>query len=478
MVLTRSLTKKLLQEENDETPKYRKRKSIISESSVDSSDSDFIFRETESESDNDTVSSVGSGDSFKTPPPKRPRYKQLNDSINILSVRRPRRKNKKPVRNNKNKKFEPSVKNITTISDLIKCGLEWKLFENENNPELNFTHIEYDRIFQIVPELMKLDDMVGMTDLKSCITEQILYFVQNLQGNEMMNIVITGDPGTGKTTIAKILGSIYCKLGILESRVEEESEEATEEEEKVDEHGKRYRTIFINFEDIDKEAEKSQEFPFKVLGRADLIGRYLGHTAMKTKKALESCKGGVVFIDEAYSIGQSENDSDSYSKECINTINQFLSENRDIICILAGYEKEIESQIFSTNPGMDRRFPWRFKMDVYNSNDLKDIFLLCVYKDEWVLNFDENDPKNKKKLISYFSEKDFKNNGGDCEFLFNRCKIEHGKRIFYLEETEKKKQRFCLSLDDIHNGFESYKKAKEKQKSKSLGKDVQFGMYI
>ena len=318
--------------------------------------------------------------------------------------------------------------------------------------------------------------MVGMTDLKSCITEQIIYFVQNLQGNEMMNIVITGDPGTGKTTIAKILGSIYCKLGILESRGNEE-EEKEDDEIDIDEHGTRYRRIFIDFEEIDRKS-KPKEFPFQVLGRADLIGRYLGQTAMKTKKALENCKGGVVFIDEAYSIGQSENDSDSYSKECINTINQFLSENRDIICILAGYEKEIESQIFSSNPGMDRRFPWRFKMDVYNRNDLKDIFLLCVHNDEWVLNFDDTDPENKRRLLSYFPEKEFKNNGGDCEFLFNRCKIEHGKRIFYLEETKKEKERFCLSLDDIQKGFESFLKAKERHKSKSLGKDIQFGMYI
>ena len=103
-----------------------------------------------------------------------------------------------------------------------------------------------------------------------------------LRGNEMMHIMITGDPGVGKTTIATLLSKIYLSLGILES------------------------DTFISPR------------------RSDLIAEYLGQTAVKTNKLLESAKGGVVFIDEAYSLGDKQG-RDSFSRECINAINQFLS---------------------------------------------------------------------------------------------------------------------------------------------------------
>lgn len=107
-------------------------------------------------------------------------------------------------------------------------------------------------------------------------------------------------PGVGKTTLGKILAELYCSLGFL----------------KTDN--------------------------FRVVSRADLIAGYVGQTALKTLKVLKESVGGVLFIDEAYSLGGGADESGtSYSKECIDTTNKFLSENTtDFILIVAGYRRD------------------------------------------------------------------------------------------------------------------------------------------
>jgi hypothetical protein len=85
---------------------------------------------------------------------------------------------------------------------------------------------------------------------------------------------------------------------------------------------------------------------FNVVKRSDLISEYLGGTTVKTLETLNRCKNGVILIDEAYSLG-SNGSEDIYAKECIDTLNQYLSENVDkIICIIAGYKKELDSCFF------------------------------------------------------------------------------------------------------------------------------------
>lgn len=304
---------------------------------------------------------------------------------------------------------------VHTLSDLIKVIKQWKSNRSRYITErLSFTEIEYDNLVSILPHLKKLNRMIGMTDLKNSIVKQMLYFVQNLHGNEMMNIVLVGHPGTGKTSVAELLGKIYSTLRIIPGE-------------------------------------------FKKVGRSELVGKYLGHTADKTKKLLESCKGGVLFIDEAYSLGIESDDKDSFARECINTLTQFLSENTDTICILAGYEHELRTRLFSQNPGLDRRFPWWFRMDAYTSNDLKEIFLYLVKKSKWKL-------KCKNQMMDYFTTtKNFPNYGGDCQFFLNKCKIEHANRIFGYNEDKKAKARYRLNSVDVQNGYRSYMISKKTQ---------------
>jgi hypothetical protein len=161
-----------------------------------------------------------------------------------------------------------------------------------------------------------------------------------------------------------------------------------------------------------------------VADRSNLIGMYLGHTAVQTKTVLESAKGGIILIDEAYSLG-SEEGRDSFSKECIDTINQYLSEHCDeLVCIIAGYKNEIENCFFKQNSGLDRRFPWRFEIDKYSSDELTEI--LYRQLNTWTMVTERSYINEKiKENLEYF-----KGNGGDTKNLLDKCKIAHARRAF------------------------------------------------
>ena len=175
----------------------------------------------------------------------------------------------------------------------------------------------------LLPELNELNDMIGLHKFKKQIVDQIIFFIQSDGDGVMLHTVLEGPPGTGKTTVSNILSRIYSKLGIFKKP------------------------------------------KFNIVRRSDLISEYLGGTAIKTMETLERCKKGVMLIDEAYSLGsKSSGGEDSYAKECIDTINQYLTENVDkIICIIAGYKSELDSCFFSMNPGLRRRFPWTFTIE-------------------------------------------------------------------------------------------------------------------
>jgi SpoVK/Ycf46/Vps4 family AAA+-type ATPase len=255
--------------------------------------------------------------------------------------------------------------------------------------------------------------------MKKSILDQLLYFIQELhignQISEFKHTVIYGCPGTGKTEIAKIIGNMYSKLGILKNNV------------------------------------------FKKVTRNDLIAGYLGQTAIKTKKVIDECLGGVLFIDEAYSLASTEN-NDTYSKECLDTLCEALSDHKDdLMVIIAGYDKELEDTFFRVNRGLESRFIWRFKMDPYNHKEMMKIFKKKVFEHEW--NFENETEINEK----WFSNKKevFKNFGRDMELLFTYTKIAHGRRIYGKDKELRKK----ISLPDINNGYEIFLKNRQQKEN-------------
>ena len=306
------------------------------------------------------------------------------------------------------KKIDIKV-SLKTIGDLIKLADDYPL-----SPTIEY-NIDMRAIHLIKPDMVRLNDMIGMDNLKENILDQILYFIQKLHihknensNNEFMHTVIYGPPGTGKTETAHIIGGIYSKLGILKKNV------------------------------------------FKKVTRADLIAGYLGQTALKTQEVIKSALGGVLFIDEAYALGNKEK-KDSFAKECIDTLCEALSNHKhELMVIIAGYEEDLKKCFFSYNQGLDSRFIWRFKIDDYNPTELQQIFNKKVKDCGWLI--------GKTPTTWFKKNKDyFKYFGRDMETLLAKVKIAHSRRVFCLDEKEKRN----INNEDIEKGFELYLKNEE-----------------
>jgi hypothetical protein len=192
---------------------------------------------------------------------------------------------------------------------------------------------------------------------------------------------------------------------------------------------------------------------FKKVTRSDLIAGYLGQTAIKTRDIINECLDGVLFIDEAYSLGNSEK-RDIFSKECIDTLCEALSDHKNrLMVLIAGYEKELSECFFSYNQGLDSRFTWRFKTDDYTGEELHLIFCKKVADCEWSIK------DNSGISGEWFSKKKdyFKFYGRDIETLLAKTKIAHSRRVFCKDATEKMK----LTLTDLENGFAIFIKNEE-----------------
>jgi len=316
---------------------------------------------------------------------------------------------------------------INSIDDLLSLI-------NKYNIEPNIKYnINMQTLHSIKEPLIELNNMIGMKDLKNNITDQILYFAQELykskdSSGDFLHTVIYGPPGTGKTEIAKIMGKIYSKIGILSKGT------------------------------------------FRKVTRADLVSGYLGQTALKTRDVIKDCLGGVLFIDEAYALGNNEK-KDSFSKECIDTLCEALSDNKNnLMVIIAGYETELKECFFNYNQGLDSRFTWRFTTDEYKADELFKIFLKKVSDIEWIIADDSNIKVEWfKKNMDYF-----KFFGRDMETLLAKTKIAHSKRVFCKPENEKKK----LTLLDLNKGFEMYLKNNDVKNRKEQGNLMKSLEYI
>lgn len=337
---------------------------------------------------------------------------------------------------------------IENINDLIK------LIDNHKLDRTIKYNINMKALHNIKEPLIELNNMIGMQQLKNSIVDQILYFLQNLhqynyktdektnnknnstQG-DFIHSVVYGPPGTGKTEVAKLMGKIYSNLGIL------------------------------------------QKGTFKKVTRSDLIAGYLGQTAIKTKDVIKESLGGVLFIDEAYSLGNDEK-RDSFSKECIDTLCEALSDHKhELMVIIAGYENELNDCFFSYNQGLESRFAWRFKTDEYSATDLYNIFLKKVNEIGWSIynNKDfENECKMKCITESWFKEKknSFRYYGRDIETLLSKTKIAHSRRVFCKPENEKR----VIILDDLNKGYEMFMQNDNNKKRKEKMNEIITSMYV
>jgi replication-associated recombination protein RarA len=340
-----------------------------------------------------------------------------NPNPNLIPLITPPPKTKKKV-----KYEELDCPLINNISDLIRIAKTTKLYKNIDN-------IMLWRISDILEEL---NNLIGMEELKESIFFQVIYYLQKMhtrnQNEEYLHTAIMGPPGSGKTSVARIIGSLYQKMDIL-----------------------------------------SNTGIFKIAYRDDLIAEYLGQTAVKTRKLLNSCLGGILFIDEVYSLGQKDK-KDSFSKEALDTLTGFLSEHKnDFCCIIAGYEKDIEECFFGTNKGLKRRFPWCHSIKPYSSSDLSKIMIKMIKDMNWITYIEESE------LIVLFdkNKEHFKYYGGDIETFLTKCKMCHSKRVFCLDSSVK----YILTKEDLESAINMILKAKNNLEKDDDEKSIPFGMY-
>ena len=226
----------------------------------------------------------------------------------------------------------------------------------------------------------ELKSLIGLAPVKEEVSK-LTNFIKIQQMREQKGMatapvsyhcVFTGNPGTGKTTVARIVAEIYKNLGILKKGHLVETD------------------------------------------RSGLVAEYVGQTAVKTNKIIDEALDGVLFIDEAYSLVQGG--SNDYGTEAISTLLKRMEDDRDrLVVILAGYSNEMK-QFIDSNPGLQSRFNRYINFVDYEADDLQQIFMLNINKNEYKLSTDA-EQKLKIVLTKAVEEKD--KNFGNGRFVRN-----------------------------------------------------------
>lgn len=320
------------------------------------------------------------------------------------------------------------------------------------------------KLRSVLGPLKKLQAMVGMRAVKQAVVGHVLFFLQGMHegSDDMLHTVIQGPPGVGKTLLGSVLAEIYHALGIIRAPPAPPALQA--QQQLLGPFGQlpgmRKAPPSSSVLGVRKTATKRQappppppvappppppqprqappaaagaktKPPFRVVRRSDLIGKYLGHTAAMTQGVIDSCLGGVMFIDEAYALGNAEG-RDSFSKECIDTINQNLSEKKgQLLVIVAGYKDDLARCFFAHNPGLERRFPFVYNIEPYSAAELADILERKVEAlgEGWRVR-PEDVPQVRRAFEKHHAAGRFSNHAGDVEALLFASRVEHAKRVF------------------------------------------------
>lgn len=307
--------------------------------------------------------------------------------------------------------------------DTAKSADKAKDVERENrtdtkaNASLSEQQIAADQDTEEIPAeniddlRAELNELIGLDGIKKEVNNLInmvnvhkMRVEHGLKPVEMsLHMVFSGNPGTGKTTIARLMARIYHSLGILTKG---------------------------HLVEVD---------------RSGLVAGYIGQTASKTAKVIESAMGGVLFIDEAYSLAsESEND---FGSEAIDTLLKAMEDNReDIVVIVAGYDGLMDNFIHS-NPGLESRFNRYMHFDDYSVDEMLAILDLQLKKGQYVLEEDASEAVREYIESANASSVSFGNARG-VRNIFEKLLVEQANRIAKIENVTRE-ELLKITVEDV-----------------------------
>lgn len=276
---------------------------------------------------------------------------------------------------------------------------EYKLILNGDKSKIK----KWDDVSEISNTIFELNSLIGLDNIKEEVRALTALAKVRKKKIELgvpvtpnsLHMVFIGNPGTGKTTVARLIGYIYKNIGLLNN-------------------GHIVET-----------------------SRKDLIGQYVGHTAPLVEKKFKEAEGGILFIDEAYSL-TTYNGTNDFGSEAIQTLLKLMEDDRqNTVVIVAGYPDEMKKFI-NSNPGLQSRFSTYINFEDYSTEQLLSIFKLFVQKDEHNL----TDAAFAK--LSFILEEKFGNSGneGNARYIRN------------LYERVQKKQAERLSNTNLTTKYE------------------------
>ncbi len=266
--------------------------------------------------------------------------------------------------------------------------------------------------------LQKLDELVGLEKIKTSVRSLInLVKVRKLREEAglavppiSLHMVFMGNPGTGKTTVARILSELFAAIGVL---------------------SKGHLT------EVD---------------RSGLVAGFVGQTAIKTSEVIQKSLGGILFIDEAYALVSGDGTND-FGHEAVETILKAMEDNRDdFIVIVAGYD-ELMDKFISSNPGLQSRFNRYFFFEDYVTDELVTIFDLICKKNEYVLTDEAREFADSYFSLLYETRDDNFGNARDVRNFFEDVVSVHSDRVSALDKPTRD-DLMMFTKDDLQKASE------------------------
>ncbi len=292
--------------------------------------------------------------------------------------------------------------------------------------EIKTYQLYYEQEKKEPPEdiMVRLNKMVGLQPVKKQ-AENYLNYLKFLQIRQKygfdkaekigLHTVFKGSPGTGKTTVAKLLARIFYAMGFLE------------------------RNIFIE------------------ASRAELVGQYIGQTAPKVKEVIDSARGGVLFIDEAYALVRNKNDDKDYGHEAVEVLLKEMSDGPgDVAIFLAGYPAGMEL-LMSSNPGLKSRIKLIFDFPDYLPQELYKIMLLEAEKQEVTLDEQAAAFLHLKITDAYRNRDESFGNARMVSNYITQAKINMGLRVVKIIDEKKSQRNAEAKVDSYSKPFKELK---------------------